>query len=78
VALMVPNTQFEDRVSQLDLRLTKTIRMGRARVQGMLDVYNLFNAGAVLTENFTYGPSWLRPSAILGARMLKFGGQLDF
>jgi hypothetical protein len=78
VALMPPNTTFEDRISQLDLRLTKTVRLGRARVQAMVDVYNLFNASAVLTENFTYGPAWLRPSAILGARMLKFGGQLDF
>ena len=78
VALMVPNTEFEDRFSQLDLRLTKSIRFGRARVQAMVDVYNLFNASAVLTENYTYGPSWLRPSAILGARLVKFGGQLDF
>jgi hypothetical protein len=78
IALMAPNKEFEDRVNQLDVRLTKTFRFGRTRVQGMFDVYNLFNASAVLTENFTYGPAWLRPSAILGARLFKFGAQLDF
>jgi hypothetical protein len=32
----------------------------------------------VLTINPTYGPSWGRPLAVLGARLLKFGAQIDF
>jgi hypothetical protein len=78
VAVVQPNTQFEDRFSQLDFRLAKTVRIGRARFQGMFDVYNLFNASAALNEAFTYGPNWLRPSTTLGARLFKFGAQLDF
>jgi hypothetical protein len=78
VAVLEPNTQFEERVRQLDVRLTKTFRIGKARVQGMFDLYNLFNASPVLRESVAYGSNWLTPSAILGARLVKFGAQLDF
>ena len=78
VAVIQPNTQFEDRFSQLDFRLAKTFRIGRARLQGMFDAYNLFNTSAALNESFTYGPNWLRPSGTLSARLFKFGAQLDF
>jgi hypothetical protein len=60
------------------LRLTKIVRLGRARVQGMFDAYNVLNAGTVLSSVGTYGPAWQRPAAILGARLFKFGAQLDF
>jgi hypothetical protein len=76
--LIVPNTMYEDRLTQVDLRLTKTFRLGRARLQGIFDLYNLFNASTILTENTTYGPTWLRPTRILGARLIKFGAQLDY
>ena len=68
---------FEDRLTQLDLRLTRIFRVGRSRLQGNLDVYNLFNGASVLGLNSRYGPSWLQPTAILGGRILKFGFQLD-
>ena len=76
--LIVPNTLFENRITQLDVRLTKIIRLGRTRVQGMFDVYNLFNANSILSEVTTYGPTWLRPTAILGGRLFKVGAQVDF
>ena len=76
--LIIPNTQFENRLTQLDVRLTKILRVGRTRVQAMVDAYNLFNANTILAENATYGPTWLRPSRILAARLIKFGAQLDF
>jgi len=69
---------FEDRLTQLDLRLTKILKVGRTRMQGMFDVYNVFNASTVLGVNAAYGPAWLRPTAILGARLFKFGAQVDF
>ena len=78
VNLIEPGTVFEDRYTQLDLRLTKTIRMGRARLQGMADAYNLFNASAVTARNNAYGPTWGRPTAIQVGRLFKFGGQFDW
>ncbi len=65
-------------LNQVDVRLSKRIHIGRARVMGMLDVYNLFNASTITAVNTRYGPAWLQPLAILPARLFKVGAQLDF
>jgi hypothetical protein len=78
VALLEPNTMFEKRLTQVDLRVTKVVRLRDVRLQGMFDVYNAFNANTVLALNNTYGSTWLRPTAILAGRLFKFGVQLDF
>jgi hypothetical protein len=89
VPLIAPQTMFEDRRRQLDVRVSKIFRPGgRARLQANVDVYNLFNASSVLGANATYGPSWLLPttvasstgavSAVLEGRLVQFGGQLSF
>lgn len=80
VNLMVPNTVFEDRITQLDARVTKVIRVPNSskRFQLMFDLYNVLNASPILAINTTYGPNWLRPTQILDARLFKFGAQFDF
>jgi hypothetical protein len=86
VPLFAPMTRFEDRRTQLDLRLTKIFRVGtRARLQANFDVYNVLNASAVLGVNATYGRQWLLPiaatvgtEAILQGRLVQFGGQWTF
>ena len=55
IALVPPNSKFENRFGQFDFRIAKTLRIGKARLQGMLDVYNVFNASAVLAESFGTG-----------------------
>jgi len=77
VELIEPDTLFEDRITQVDLRLTRLFRLGRARVQGNLDVMNLFNASSVTGINTRYGPSWLQPTYVLGGRLFRIGFQLD-
>ena len=71
-------TLFEDRINQLDLRVTKTVRIGRARVLGMVDVYNVFNVSSVLDLNAFYGPAFEQPTQILAARLFKVGAQFNF
>jgi hypothetical protein len=78
VALIPANSMFEDRLNQLDLRFTKVFEVKQMKAKGMLDLYNLLNASTVLAVNPTFGASWLRPAAILGARLVKFGVQVDF
>ena len=78
VNLIEPFTMFEDRLNQVDARLAKMFRVGRYRIQGMLDVYNVLNANTILVINQTYGPAWLRPQQILDGRLFKIGGQFDF
>jgi hypothetical protein len=81
VSLLPPNTVYEDRFSQTDVRLTKSIQMGKVRAQGQFDVYNLFNSSAVLGTSSAYTNAtsiWPRVSSILAARLFKFGMQLDW
>jgi hypothetical protein len=86
VPLVTPSTLFEDRRTQVDLRVSKVFRFSaNARLQANLDVYNLFNASSVLGVNSNYGPSWQLPiaaslatEALLQGRMIQLGGQLTF
>jgi hypothetical protein len=73
-----PQTRFEGRINQLDARLTKNIQVGRSRIQAQFDLYNVFNASPILGINTRYGPAWLTPTEILGARLFKVGAQLSF
>ena len=73
-----PGSRFEDRFNQLDVRFSKNIRIQRYTIQASVDIYNLFNASPVLTENFRYGSAWLRPTGILDARLVKLGAKLTF
>jgi hypothetical protein len=78
VPLVQPGTMYDERLYQLDLRASKIFRVGATRLQANLDLYNVANAGSILSINTTYGPNWLRPTNVLQGRLLRFGGQLDF
>ena len=78
VNLIEPSTEFLERINQLDLRVSKAVRVGRYRVEAIADFYNAFNASTVLTVIPTYGQIWLRPSTILQSAFVKLGGRLSF
>jgi outer membrane receptor protein involved in Fe transport len=80
IPLIAPYTQFEDRRTQLDLRLTKSFSIGprNGRIQAMADVYNLFNASSVLSRTDTYGRAWGQPTSIVPGRMLQLGARWTF
>ena len=83
VNLVEPNTMFRESINQLDMRVARTFRFEGYRVQGMVDVYNVFNAGAVTALNTTFGavPAtrvWLNPQAIQTSRYVRFGAQISF
>ena len=71
-------TRYDDRVNQLDIRMIKTFNVGGLRIQGIADLYNVFNQNSVLNVNRSFGGSWLRPLTLLDARLAKFGVQLDW
>lgn len=78
IPIVAPYTMFEKGALQLDIRLTKTVRLGKTRVKGMFDVYNLTNDGTVMNMNTTYGSAWLRPTLIHQARLFKFGAEIEY
>jgi hypothetical protein len=78
VQLIQPGSIYGDRVNQFDIRSAKTFRVGRARIQALVDVYNVFNSNAVLQQNDAYGPAWQKPITIMPGRFVKFGTTIDF
>ena len=71
---------------QLDFRFAKKFNVNRSRFQATVDLYNALNGNAVLVQSNVYGATtgastgsvWLRPQAILPARVVKFGIQVNF
>ena len=77
--LIQPGTMYDERLYQLDFRASKIFRFGQQqRLQANVDIYNAGNASSILSNNLTYGSNWLRPTAILQGRLVKFGAQWDF
>jgi hypothetical protein len=72
---------YFDPFNQVDLRTAKTFTVGRTKIQGQFDAYNLFNANAVLSLNPNYGTdgaNWEKPTASLPGRLLRFGVRVNF
>ena len=78
IPLVAPQTMFEPRRTQVDMRLTKFLTLPRGRLQLNFDVYNTLNASNVVTLNTNYGPSWLQPTSFLPGRLYEVGGQWSF
>ena len=72
------STFLDQRVNQLDLRLSKIFKLQKMRIQANMDVYNVSNANTTLLINQTYGTSWLQPTQIMPARLAKISFQVDF
>jgi hypothetical protein len=81
VNLIAPGSLYGDRVNELDLRLSKVLKFGTTRTRLSVDLYNALNSAAVLSYNQTYNPAtttWLTPTSVLAARVIKIGASIDF
>ena len=80
IDLIPPGTQYGDRLNQIDVRLSKRLRIGRTTVRPTISVYNLLNANPVLQygNRFVATAPWPAPTAILTARFADIGVQIDF
>jgi hypothetical protein len=81
INIVTPGTMWGDRLQQLDLRFGRTFRAGRTSFRAMFDLYNALNSNTITAYNNTYGTngaSWLQPVAIIPARLIKFGVQIDY
>lgn len=77
VSIVEPGTMYGERSNQVGLRLAKILRLDRVRTTASVDLYNLFNADAVLTVNQAFA-TWQRPQSILNPRWAKVVLQFDF
>jgi hypothetical protein len=75
--VLAPGAIYGERMNQLDVRLAKILKFGRARATAQVDLYNVFNANAVLTQSNAFA-TWQRPQSILNARFAKVGVQFAF
>jgi hypothetical protein len=89
---LVPNlTQVNQRVtlvpagdlrlpawSLLDVRVSKVFQVGKVLVEPLLDLYNLLNENAPLSEVTTVGPALGRVSENVDGRLIRFGAKLSF
>ena len=79
VSLILPSSEFADRINQVDLRVTKSFHVYREMsVQAIVDLANVFNGSETEAENLTYGSKWLTPTQILDPRLVKFGARFQF
>ena len=73
-----PTTQYYDYVQTADARVSKSVRFGRKRLQGFIELFNVPNKATILTVNETVGPLYFNPQAITQGRRAQFGAQIDW
>jgi len=81
VELLPPNSVFEPRLQQVDLRFSRIFQFGMRKLRGDMDIYNVLNASNVLNMNTTYSPPggvWRDVTQILGGRLVRLGFQVEW
>jgi len=82
INLVELGTLYLDTPHRFDMRFGKTFRFDRYRIQGFMDVFNVFNLGTVTNVNQTYAATgtnnWLTPTGIIEGRFARFGLQMNF
>jgi hypothetical protein len=77
--LIPANSMFEPRLTQVDLRFSKDVRLGGIRrLRGNLDIFNILNASNVLSQTTAFGLRWRDVAQVLSGRLLRVGAQFDF
>ena len=90
MSVVYPSQVFDLRLNETDVRLTRRFRVGKARLTGNFDLYNVFNSRVPQANSTTWGTlatpttaavpnvAYLRPTSFLGGRLFKIGGQFDW
>ena len=79
IGLLPPEetTEFMEQRNELDVRIGKILRFGRTRSTVNLDLFNALNTDALISVNQSFA-TWLRPTEIVNARLMKISYTLDF
>jgi hypothetical protein len=71
--LVPTNTVYLDRVNQLDLNFSKTVRANRLTLRPEVGIFNALNASPVTAQINSFGPTLDRVTAILPGRLVRLG-----
>jgi hypothetical protein len=78
VRLNDPGTEFNDRVNQLDLNVSRSFRHGGVDIRPELSLFNVFNDDPVLGQVNTFGPALGDVTSILAPRLVRLGLTVRF
>mgnify|MGYP000929587989 CR=1 FL=1 len=80
IPLVAPMTEYGDRINQLDVNVTKNVKIGRFNIQPKFDVFNLLNRAPVTSVlGLNYGTAaYMVPSVILNGRTMQVGANVRF
>jgi len=80
VPLIAPNTEFGDRINQLDINVTKLIKIGRYNISPKFDLFNALNRAPVYAvRGLQYGTAaYMQPQSILVGRVFQLGAIVKF
>lgn len=73
-----PGEFRQDAVSILDLRVSKVLRLGRARVEAMVDAFNVTNANTILATGVVTGGDLNVPLRLVTPRVFRLGARIEF
>ncbi|MPZ17321.1 MAG: hypothetical protein GEV06_05335 [Luteitalea sp.] len=72
------DTQRQDSINLIDLRVEKAITLVGARLTALIDLYNITNTNTEQNINWNSGTRYLFPSNIVGPRIVRFGVKFDW
>jgi hypothetical protein len=72
------STFFYDTVKLVDFRLSKAVPVGRGRLEGLFDVFNVTNSSAILSLNNQTGASYGQVLTTVNPRIARLGVRWSF
>jgi hypothetical protein len=75
VQLVDQDSVFTERINQLDIKISRTFRLGRVTVMPTFEAYNVNNSDAIISYQSTsaLSASYLRPNSIMQPRFYGLG-----
>jgi hypothetical protein len=78
LTIVEPNSAYASHVNKADIRISKVLRIAGQRYTGSLDLMNVFNSAGIVVVNNTVGSAWQNPQQVLGGRLFRISGRVDF
>ena len=73
------NSNRHDNITVLDLRVDRGFNLpGGVKVRGLFDLFNITNTNAAESRTITTGTAYLRPTAVLAPRTIRFGARVSW